>query len=188
MTWIDIGIILILIVMMLKGFIKGLVREACELAGIVFGILYAYRSYQYWGDELVYRFSLPEVIAYPAAFGCIVVIISMLAGFVGLLLHKVLRYTPISVLNHLGGIGLGFAKGFIIICLLLVLLSAVPLEGLGVTLDKSPLAQQFLAIVPRLYTQLDQMLPEEFPRWHQKGRPVEQGEPSPSMPSADSMI
>ncbi|MGI6566937.1 MAG: CvpA family protein [Firmicutes bacterium] len=188
MTWIDIGIILILIVMMLKGFIKGLVREACELAGIVFGILYAYRSYYYWGDELIYRFTIPEVIAYPLAFGGIVVIISMLAGFIGILLHKVLRYTPISLLNHLGGIGLGFAKGFIVVCLVLVLLSAVPFEGLMATMNKSPLAQQFLAVVPRLYGELEGVLPPEFPRWHREDLPADQEVPPPSTPSAAPVI
>ncbi len=188
MTWIDIGIILILIVMMLKGFVKGLVREACELAGIVLGILYAYRSYHYWGDELIYRFGIPEVIAYPLALGGIIVVISMVAGFFGILLHKVLRYTPISVLNHLGGIGLGFAKGFIVVCILLVLLSAIPFGGLGETLNRSSLAQQFLAVVPRLYSELDDLLPDEFPRWHREGQPVEQEVPPPSAPSAVPVI
>ena len=188
MTWIDIGIILILIVMMLKGFVKGLVREACELAGIIFGLLYAYRSYQYWGDELIYRFTIPEVIAYPLAFGGIVVIISLLAGFVGILLHRVLRYTPISALNHVGGIGFGFAKGFIVVCLVLVLLSAIPLEGIGLTINRSPLAQQFLAVVPRLYSELEDMLPQEFPRWHREDKPAEQEVPQPPSPSAAPVI
>ena len=41
MTWVDVVIVLLLAVMMLKGFVKGLVREGCELAGIVFAVFYA---------------------------------------------------------------------------------------------------------------------------------------------------
>lgn len=167
MTWIDILIVLILIVMMLKGFVKGLVREACELVGVVCAIFYAYKTYHYWGDELIYRFRWPEVVAYPLAFGCIAIIISLLAGLLGLFLAKVLRYTPISMLDHLAGIGLGFAKGFICVCLLLVFFRAMPFEGIGITMNQSPLAQQFLSIVPRLYDGLDAVFPDEFPRWPQ---------------------
>ncbi|NMB45002.1 MAG: CvpA family protein [Firmicutes bacterium] len=174
MTWIDILIVLILVIMMLKGFVKGLVREACELAGVILAVLYAYKTYHYWGDELIYRFGLPEVVAYPVAFGCIAIVISVLAGLLGLVLAKILRYTPISMFDHIGGIGLGFAKGFICVCLLLVLFSAMPFEGIGMTMNQSPLAQQFLAIVPRLYDGLDAILPSEFPRWHRDAVQTEQ--------------
>lgn len=175
MTWIDILIILTLAMMMLKGFVKGLVREACELVGIVFAIVYAYRAYHYWGDELIYRFGLPELIAYPLAFGCIVLVISLVAGLCGLLLGKALHYTPMSMLDHLGGIGLGLAKGFVLICLVLVMLSSMPFEGIDMTLNQSPLAQQFLGIAPRLYSGIDAVLPPEFHRWHQNDMPIEEG-------------
>ncbi|NMB12929.1 MAG: CvpA family protein [Firmicutes bacterium] len=179
MTWIDILIILILIVMMLKGFVKGLVREACELAGIIFAIFYAYRTYHYWGDELIYRFRWPDVVAYPLAFGGIAIVISLLAGLLGLLMAKVLRYTPMRMLDHLAGIGLGFVKGFICVCLLLVLFRAMPFEGIGIIISQSPLAQQFLSIVPRLYDGLEAVFPEEFPRWPQEGIQDEPEKPRP---------
>ena len=173
MTWIDILIILILALTMLKGFVKGLVREACELAGVIFAIFYAYRTYHYWGDELIYRFKLPEMVAYPLAFGLLAVTISILAGFLGLLLGKILHYTPIRVLDHLGGIGLGFAKGFICVCLLLIFFSTMPFEGINATMNQSHLAQQFLAIVPRFYEGLDMVFPPEFPRWYKEDKQVE---------------
>jgi membrane protein required for colicin V production len=173
MTWIDILIVLILALTMLKGFVKGLVREACELAGIVLAIFYAYRTYHYWGDELIYRFKLPEMVAYPLAFGLIAVTISLLAGFLGLFLGKILQYTPISLLDHLGGIGLGFAKGFIFVCLILVFFSAMPFEGLNVTMNQSPLAQQFLGVVPRFYEGLEMVFPPEFPRWYKEDKQAE---------------
>ncbi|NLJ86611.1 MAG: CvpA family protein [Firmicutes bacterium] len=176
MTWIDILIVIILAIMMLKGFVKGLLREASELAGIIFAVLYAYRSYQYWGDELIYRFKLPDMVAYPLAFGGIALIISVLAGLLGLFLSKVLRYTPISILDHLGGIGLGFAKGFILICIMLVLLSAVPMEAITVIVNRSPLAQQVLGVVPKIYSSLDAVFPPQFPRWHKDDK---QADPYP---------
>lgn len=179
MTWVDVVIVLLLAVMMLKGFVKGLVREGCELAGIVFAVFYAYRSYHYWGDELIYRFKLPEMVAYPLAFGAIAILLSLLAGLLGLFLGKVLRYTPVSILDHLGGIGLGFAKGFILVCLLLVLLAAVPFEGITIALNQSPLAQQVLGVVPRIYDGLDAVFPPQFPRWYKGGSHAEDEQPRP---------
>lgn len=167
MTWVDAIIVLLLVVMMLKGFVKGLVREGCELAGIVFAIFYAYKNYHYWGDELIYRFRLPELVARSLAFAIIVIVIAVLAGLVGMLLGKVLRYTPVGILDHIAGIGLGFAKGFILTCILLVLLTQLPLEGLNAALNRSPLAQQVLGVVPRIYDGLGGLFPPEFPGWHE---------------------
>ena len=167
MTWVDAIIVLLLVVMMLKGFVKGLVREGCELAGIVFAIFYAYRNYHYWGDELIYRFKLPELVARSLAFGVIVIVITLLAGLVGVFLSRVLRYTPVGILDHIAGIGLGFAKGFILTCILLVLLAQLPLEGLNAALNRSPLAQQVLGVVPRIYDGLGGLFPPEFPNWHE---------------------
>ncbi|NLK08724.1 MAG: CvpA family protein [Firmicutes bacterium] len=166
MTWVDGIIVLLLAVMMLKGFVKGLVREASELAGVVFAILYAYKHYHYWGDELIYRFGLPELIARTLAFGAIVIAISLLAGLIGALLSKVMRFTPVGILDHVAGVGLGFAKGFILSCLLLVLLAQLPLDGVNKALHRSPLAQQVLGVVPRLYDGLEGYLPPGFPKWH----------------------
>lgn len=175
MTWVDMVIIVILAATMIKGFVKGLVREVCELFGIVLAIFVAYTNYQHWGDELVFRFGLPEAVAYPVAFAVIALGISVAAGLLGMFLGKLLKFTPVGVVDHLAGIGVGFAKGFIFVCILTVLLTAVPLDTVSVAVSRSPLAQQVLGIVPRLYSELEEVFPPGFPRWH---RPAPLLEPS----------
>jgi membrane protein required for colicin V production len=125
MNWIDVGIVVILILAMVMGFINGLVKEVASLAALILGIWGAIKFSTYTAAKLYDYFDMSGhyvgIIAFVITFSLIVILIH----FIGLLADKVVDAAALGFVNRLLGIGFGVFKSVLIMSVFFVVLNAI---------------------------------------------------------------
>jgi len=174
MNWLDLVIIIIIGFTAIRSLFRGLIREIAEVAGMIAAIFLAYEYYEKLGNHLFVSFNVSPAIANIVAFAAILIGTAVAAGLLGWLLSKALKFTPINLADRLGGMGFGFIKGFLLVCILVGVLSALPFSFTYTTLEQSYLARKVAAVLPQIYTELESLFPENFPRWDEPSKTVQQ--------------
>jgi membrane protein required for colicin V production len=146
MILLDILIWACLIGFIVKGFMKGLVREACSLIGLVIGGWAAFRYYGYVA-ELIWPFiHLPQRVALVLSFFLIFLVLGLLFYLLGHLLTTVLKIMLLGGLNRVGGVIFGFLEGAFILCMVLYFATTKPTpDWLKGYLLRSTTAQPFIS-------------------------------------------
>ncbi len=127
MILLDILIWVTLIFFVVKGFSKGLVREACSLLGLVTGGWAAFRYYPILSQVLRGFINLPPQVAQPLSFLLIFLLLGILFYFLGHLLTVIFKIMLLGGINRIGGIVFGFLEGGFILCLVLYLGTTKPI-------------------------------------------------------------
>ncbi|TLD80549.1 CvpA family protein [Helicobacter sp. MIT 05-5293] len=120
LSYIDIGILVVLILLSIKGIWQGIIRGLASFLGILLGIFFASRYYTSMGDwfaRTLYDFNTPEI---NALIGFLITITLIWAIFLllGEFLFRILRFTPLGVLDGALGLIFGFCKAFLIISII----------------------------------------------------------------------
>ncbi|WP_243370155.1 CvpA family protein [Geotalea sp. SG265] len=146
MILLDILIWAILIGFVVKGFMKGLVREACSLLGLVTGGWAAFRYYPYIAEAIRPFIHLPQRVALVLSFFLIFIVLGLLFYLLGHLLTTILKIMLLGGLNRVGGIVFGFLEGAFILCMILYLATTKPApDWIKGYLLRSRTAQPFIA-------------------------------------------
>jgi membrane protein required for colicin V production len=111
MTWIDIVLLVLIVLLVVHGMIMGLIRGLFDIAGIVIGYVLAI--------NFCARLGLPQAVSFLIIFAATIIIVSA----AGIILTKLIRHTPLSAVNRLLGALLGLAKAFVIGFVFLVILA-----------------------------------------------------------------
>jgi uncharacterized protein YkwD/uncharacterized membrane protein required for colicin V production len=124
--------------LLVRGWLRGFVREALDLAGPVLGVLVAFRLAAPLGDELADRFGMtPEwsrLGAGVALFIAVGVVMTVIAHYLG----KMMRLPGLTLVNRFGGSVVAAAWGVVIVLVAVTVLRAFdPPEALESTLDES---------------------------------------------------
>jgi membrane protein required for colicin V production len=120
----DIFLLVILAVFILLGFRKGLLKEIVGFIGLVVAFWAAMR-FTKAAAGLVSKFSLPAREA--VAFLVILVGVFLLFQLAGFLLRKLIKASPLAILDRLGGVALGLLKGGLLLSICLLVLTLAPL-------------------------------------------------------------
>ncbi|HTN69926.1 MAG TPA: CvpA family protein [Methylomirabilota bacterium] len=123
MNWIDLTLLTVLALFGLRGYFRGLFREAFSLAGLVAGFMMAVRyddpvaalGQTYW--------NLPPLILKGAAFIAIFFVVYFLFNTAGWLLHQSEKLFFLQILNRIGGIAVGIGKGAAVVALIVSFVS-----------------------------------------------------------------
>ncbi|GAB7025908.1 CvpA family protein [Geotalea toluenoxydans] len=126
MILLDILIWAFLIGFVVKGFMKGLVGEACSLLGLVTGGWAAFRYYSYIAEAIRPFIHLPQRVALVLSFFLIFLVLGLLFYLLGHLLTAILKIMLLGGLNRAGGIVFGFLEGAFILCMVLYLATTKP--------------------------------------------------------------
>lgn len=144
MILLDILIWAVLVFFVVKGFSKGLVREACSLLGLVVGGWAAFRYYPSLSHGIKGFINLPPLVAQPLAFLLIFMLFGMLFYFLGHLLTVIFKIMLLGGINRIGGVVFGFLEGGFIVCMLLYFATTGPApERLKRAIAGSRTAQSF---------------------------------------------
>jgi membrane protein required for colicin V production len=119
MSLVDIIIWGILLAFAAKGFLKGLVREACSLLGLVAGGWGAFKYSASLAGVSKPFIHLPSHVASALSFVVIFLIISLLFFLIGNLLTIVFKLMLLGGINKVGGVVLGLMEGAFILCMAL---------------------------------------------------------------------
>jgi membrane protein required for colicin V production len=122
MNLLDIIILSTVLFFIVKGVIRGFIREIASLAGVVLGVFLAAR-YQYEATEVIKQFLNPgpylPLISFIVIFICVVVGCNLL----GWLIRLALRKAPLGWVDRLLGLCFALIKGVVITYLVIVVLT-----------------------------------------------------------------
>ncbi|HEY5513310.1 MAG TPA: CvpA family protein [Geomonas sp.] len=142
----DIFIWVVLIFFVVKGFSKGLVREACSLLGLVLGGWAAFRYYSFFSQGIRAFINLPPHVAQPLSFFLIFALFGILFYLLGHLLTVIFKIMLLGGINRIGGIVFGFLEGGFVLCMILYLGTTKPVpDKLKGFISGSKTAQAFVA-------------------------------------------
>jgi membrane protein required for colicin V production len=145
MNFVDILIWGVLLLFVVKGFFKGLVKEACSLIGLLAGGWAAFKYYHYLAETIKSFIHLPQSIVLVLSFIFIFLVIGLLFYILGHLLTVVCKIMLLGGINRIGGILFGFLEGAFLLCMALYFCTAKPVpEKLRGWLSRSRTAQSFI--------------------------------------------
>lgn len=146
MILVDILIWAVLIAFVAKGFMKGLVREACSLVGLLAGGWTAFHYYPHLAEAMRSLIRLPQPLALGLSFLLIFFTFGLLSYLAGHLVTGLLKLMLLGWLNRAGGIVLGALEGGFILSVILYLGSIASLPpGLKNAMVASGSAKPFIA-------------------------------------------
>jgi membrane protein required for colicin V production len=117
----DIIVLAIILILTIIGWWKGLVKQFFGLAGLIAGYILAVKFYQPCAKFLTgFHQGTARIISFVAIFlACI-----LIAHLIGWAVGRLTTGPKMGFLNRVGGALLGFAKGCVVVCILVILLTA----------------------------------------------------------------
>jgi membrane protein required for colicin V production len=145
MNLVDILIWVVLLAFMVKGFMKGLIREVCSLLGLLMGSWAALKYYHPLALAIRPYIHLPQNVSSVLSFFAVFITIGLLFFFLGRLLTVVFKIMLLGGMNRVGGVIFGMLQGALLLCLLLYFGTAKPMPAkLKGSLTKSSTARAFI--------------------------------------------
>lgn len=144
MGLVDILILVVLGVFLLKGVLRGLLREVCTLLGLLCGGLLAFYLHVPLSQWLLEKFHWPSQLCVTISFLLVFLLTVLVFGAFGYLLNRFVTLTLMTGLNRVLGAVFGLAQGVVLLSLILYGLSAAELPGdLNRQLNQAALAPPF---------------------------------------------
>lgn len=145
MVLVDILIWAVLVLFVVKGYSKGLIREICSLLGLVGGGWTAFRYYPSIAEFFRPFIHLPHHVALGLSFILIFFLLSLLFYLLGHLLTVVFKVLLLNGINRVGGMLFGLLEGAFILCMVLYFGTTKPMpEKLKGHLLRSKTARSFI--------------------------------------------
>jgi len=173
LNWLDVAIIILVVLFMIRGAIKGLFREAFGLGGVFIGVIVAINRYEAVGEVLSQELNKfgtfsPKVVNL-ISFAIIFIGIALLCSLAGVILHKASKYSLVKGLDQGGGLLLGLFEGSLICSIILILLSISPLsEKAGEWMKSSLLSPYLIKETPVVYDRLISLVPGKARKFMEK--------------------
>ncbi len=127
MNIIDSVLVLLLCLFGLRGYFKGLFREAFSFLGLVIGFATSLRYERWVAESLTAYHYLPEVLIKPVSFVAIFILVYFAFSLTGWMLHRFAQFLLLHGVDRAGGVLIGTGKGLAILALFLFLLNTFPL-------------------------------------------------------------
>lgn len=139
MNWLDITLLIILIVSVAEGVVKGFTRQIVGLVALLLGILMGIWFYGTAGSFLLPYVSKPAV-AKLLGFLLVFVIVQILGGIAGWGLAKAMKATGLGWLDRALGAGFGALKAALVGVVLVMAITAFPFKPLPDAIANSRVA------------------------------------------------
>lgn len=125
---IDLIAIAVLVLLAVRGWSRGFVRQALDVMTLVVGAILAFRLAPAVGRVLTTLLGWSPELARVLGGAALFLALSIAAGFAAAAIHRSMRKLPgTSLLNSIGGAGLGVVYALILAVAAVTLLSALPL-------------------------------------------------------------
>jgi membrane protein required for colicin V production len=145
MNVIDIAILAVLVAFIVKGLMRGFLRELCSIVGLVAGAYLAMRFHPPLAQWMAQTFSLPINLCVFAGFVVLLLVTILFFAILGHLLSHFFRFLFSGGFNRVTGGLFGLCQGVLILSILLFAVSARPWpESVEPALKESELAPPFV--------------------------------------------
>lgn len=132
----------ILAALLIRGWVRGLVREALNLVSLVAGVWIAFRLSRPFGDFLTQSFGVtPEVARIGAGIG-LFILFGITMSIAAHYLSKPMSLPGLETVNRVGGAAVALAWGVFLILVFINIARVLPLpDGVDASLDDSAVAE-----------------------------------------------
>ena len=153
MGLIDIAILVILCFFLLKGVLRGLLKEICSLLGLVLGGVFAFTFHLPLAQFLQDSFNLPAQLCIWGAFLSIFLLVVVLFGVIGFVLNRFVKLVFLGGFNRLAGAIFGIIQGVVILSMIVLALnSSVAPDAVRGKLKESQLAPPFVTLGESIFS------------------------------------
>lgn len=152
MNGLDIAILVILGMFLLKGLLRGLLRELCSLAGLGIGAVLAFRFHGPLAQSLAESLHLPQKVCVIATFLALLLASMLLFAILGMLLSRFIKLIFLGGINRIVGGLFGLVQGTVLLAILLFGFSLTTLPGmLQQQQDRSRLRPPFVQLGEEIF-------------------------------------
>ena len=125
-TWFDIIVIAVVVILGIKGVINGLIKEIFGLIGIIGGVIVASRNANLVGEQIsLYLYQLSDSAEFFFGFLLTLIIFWFVCLILGNLLSKMLKMSGLGFVDRLLGFFVGAAKIFLVLAILFAIVSKI---------------------------------------------------------------
>jgi uncharacterized membrane protein required for colicin V production len=126
-NWIDFSLLVVVFLFGLRGYFRGLFREAFSMIGLVAGFIGAARYAESVAGLAAAHWNFPPIILKGLAFVVCFFVIYVSFNLAGWLLHRSAKMLFLQSVNRLGGIVFGVGKGAALTALLVFTVTSTTL-------------------------------------------------------------
>lgn len=155
---IDLGVILLMLYFVVRGYQQGLIRQTMALIGLLLGLKIASDNYLYVSSFLEANFAIHEAVARVVGFTGILFLVMALVSLIGLIMSGLTKVLLLTFFDRTVGAVLGLIKGGIVVYLCLLLIKQVPYGPVMSQLDKSVIARDLLALTPYIQENINKLI------------------------------
>ena len=125
-TWFDIIVIAVVVILGIKGVINGLIKEVFGLIGIIGGVIIASRNANLVGEQIsLYLYKLSDSAEFFFGFLLALLLFWFVCLLLGNLLSKMLKMSGLGFVDRLLGFFVGAAKIFLVLAILVAIVSKI---------------------------------------------------------------
>ena len=128
MVWVDYAILIIVFLSAIISIMRGFVREAMSLVGLIAAFWIALSFHQYMGNLLADYIQDPA-LRLIAAFALLFVVTMVMAAIVNNLVAKLVEKSGLTGTDRVLGVLFGIARGGVIIAILVLMAGLTPLPS-----------------------------------------------------------
>lgn len=115
--------------MLVRGWMRGFVREALDLVGLIVGVWLAFRLSAPFGDFLTDSFGVSPEVGRIGGGVLLFILFGVLLSIAAHYLSKVMNLPGLSIVNRVGGAAVAAGWGIVIVLILVGIVSVFPLPG-----------------------------------------------------------
>ena len=158
MNFLDIIILVILVLMAIGGFQKGLIISLTSLIALVLGIYVAMYFSDFMTEFLQVTFSIYSRYLSLVAFALTFMLVVVLVNVVGKIVEKFVDILMLGIFDKIAGAAFGVLKGVFILSVIIMILNYFHLTDKWIKKEAREKSKMFLtveSVVPFLYQRLD---------------------------------
>jgi membrane protein required for colicin V production len=141
---VDILILVVLGIFLLKGVLRGFLREVCSLLGLLLGVLLAFYLHLPLSQWMLDLFGWPSQLCVILSFALIFLLTLLIFAVLGYLLHRFVKLVLLGGVNRALGALFGVMQGVVVLALILFAVDMAELpRDLRQYYQKSQLAPPF---------------------------------------------
>lgn len=153
MGLIDILILIVLGCFLLKGVLRGLLKEVCSLLGLVLGGLFAFTFHLPLAQLLQDSFDLPAQLCVWGSFLMIFLAVVFCFAAIGFLLNRFVKIVFLGGFNRLAGAVFGVVQGVVILSIIIMgLSSSMAPQAARTRMEQSQLAPPFVTLGEAIFS------------------------------------
>jgi len=147
MNVVDILILCVIVAFLVKGVLRGLLKEVCSLLGLVIGGFLAFRYQGPLAEVLLESWGWPTPLGLVAAFLALFLACVVFFGLLGYLLSRFVKLVFLGGVNRMAGAFFGLVQGVLLLSLVLFAISLRPLPlGIAGQVQASQLAPPLVTL------------------------------------------